>query len=1009
MRKHFLLLFLMALLPLASFAENIVIVPCVIDKYWGQADPGSAFGGKSLSNPNGVSTDMFYVASPATLPNDATSNPLTTADIAKCLKVTRVAGQTSEDIGSYKYLFTVDKTQRENFGDHNIIVQQNGDLNINKGKAVITGMSMSSWIYGQNPNQPTYTSATIGDINAVTENLITLTYSTEENGTYGTYEDVVNGQGGSYYVKATIADNANYDGTTAKKQFFINPKTISAVAITEDAQTITFGDPDASFTITLGDPTELEEDDNIENSFVVKVNAGDAGLPSAKGVYTVKVFPKNGNYTITTNDEATYTILAKAIDATGISILNMASLPSKEYKAGAWTLTTVNTPATYYTAGDEEVIGGTKQVGDLKTAEIPAELQVWDGNTRLAVTTDFTVAYESNINAGTATLTITGAGNYETDATHKLTANFTITTAPLNVSLTNSAQVVAYGDAWTTTVAITDADWKSNDDKTAFETAVATDASLMPTAAIVGDENYDEADKLTPGAHTVTISGGTAPANYRFVYATNNTVTVGKAEITIALKAGVTAVWDGENTATNVINALTNAYTLTGAPAVSADELFVGGSKPIVISAAAEAAENYKPGTYAITFQSHGATLADAYKDNYSLAWDDAATNFEITKNTGLKITALNQVVAKVDDVTLSDFDDDATVTGRGVTYSISGFAAGEDVENLSADLSALNIALTSNDHLLATGEYENDIIISNASSDYYDLAAAYVAGNLTVTGVGGALTLRFDADAADKIASADGNTGVTVTLGNKALTAKKWHAFVLPFETSAAELVAKLGKYVVVNTLQSSSIGANGVETVKFGLVMDEIPAGTPFLIKPAGDTNWNTNNFTGKTIVAAIAGTTATGTGAQFLGTYYADKSIRWGYNWETGEADPGYVYVENDNPANLSNPNAKSKFRWMDPTRETEGAWATPVNSAKSLSPMQAFLKLSENATGARIFVEDFENGTTSIKSLDADEINGLKVAEGWYTIDGIKLQSAPTQKGIYINNGKKIVVK
>ena len=99
-------------------------------------------------------------------------------------------------------------------------------------------------------------------------------------------------------------------------------------------------------------------------------------------------------------------------------------------------------------------------------------------------------------------------------------------------------------------------------------------------------------------------------------------------------------------------------------------------------------------------------------------------------------------------------------------------------------------------------------------------------------------------------------------------------------------------------------------------------------------------------------------------------------------------------------------------MDPTRgtvEEGGAWATPVSSAKSLSPMQAFLKLSETATGARIFVEDFENGTTSIKSLDADEIDGLKVAEGWYTINGIKLQSMPTEKGIYINNGKKVVIK
>jgi hypothetical protein len=32
-----------------------------------------------------------------------------------------------------------------------------------------------------------------------------------------------------------------------------------------------------------------------------------------------------------------------------------------------------------------------------------------------------------------------------------------------------------------------------------------------------------------------------------------------------------------------------------------------------------------------------------------------------------------------------------------------------------------------------------------------------------------------------------------------------------------------------------------------------------------------------------------------------------------------------------------------------------------------------------------------------------------AEGWYTVNGIKLQSAPTEKGVYINNGKKVVVK
>ena len=31
------------------------------------------------------------------------------------------------------------------------------------------------------------------------------------------------------------------------------------------------------------------------------------------------------------------------------------------------------------------------------------------------------------------------------------------------------------------------------------------------------------------------------------------------------------------------------------------------------------------------------------------------------------------------------------------------------------------------------------------------------------------------------------------------------------------------------------------------------------------------------------------------------------------------------------------------------------------------------------------------------------------DAWYTLDGIRLDSVPTASGIYINNGKKIVIK
>ncbi len=75
---------------------------------------------------------------------------------------------------------------------------------------------------------------------------------------------------------------------------------------------------------------------------------------------------------------------------------------------------------------------------------------------------------------------------------------------------------------------------------------------------------------------------------------------------------------------------------------------------------------------------------------------------------------------------------------------------------------------------------------------------------------------------------------------------------------------------------------------------------------------------------------------------------------------------------------------------------------------LKALAAYVEVPENVE-ARIFVEDLENGTTVIKELGVDGTNKAYNIEGWYTLDGIKLQGAPTEKGIYINNGKKVVIK
>ena len=46
-------------------------------------------------------------------------------------------------------------------------------------------------------------------------------------------------------------------------------------------------------------------------------------------------------------------------------------------------------------------------------------------------------------------------------------------------------------------------------------------------------------------------------------------------------------------------------------------------------------------------------------------------------------------------------------------------------------------------------------------------------------------------------------------------------------------------------------------------------------------------------------------------------------------------------------------------------------------------------------------------TSIGEIDTR--TGEITFDGWYTLDGVRLDSKPTQKGVYINNGKKVAIK
>ena len=79
-------------------------------------------------------------------------------------------------------------------------------------------------------------------------------------------------------------------------------------------------------------------------------------------------------------------------------------------------------------------------------------------------------------------------------------------------------------------------------------------------------------------------------------------------------------------------------------------------------------------------------------------------------------------------------------------------------------------------------------------------------------------------------------------------------------------------------------------------------------------------------------------------------------------------------------------------------------------RTLKACRAYFKFSNEAvSGSRRIVLDFGDETTGIHELVAPNSQLSAPNSPWYTIDGRRIEGAPTQKGLYINGNKKIIVK
>ena len=281
-------------------------------------------------------------------------------------------------------------------------------------------------------------------------------------------------------------------------------------------------------------------------------------------------------------------------------------------------------------------------------------------------------------------------------------------------------------------------------------------------------------------------------------------------------------------------------------------------------------------------------------------------------------------------------------------------------------------------DDKIATDDGKNALVIAyiGGNDNYEFVENPY--GDLAIGGVAGDIELN-DADEVSVEAN-EGTYNVTFTQ-SRGITVDTWQAAVLPVTVSVEDFSKAFG-YAVVDFLDMSKTTA---DEIHFSAVTDMIPAGTPFLFRPNGTkANFNEVTIENCTMPKSTADIVADGdnvvehaaTGVKFIGTFETENITT-----------AGYRYI--------------SKGKWYD----TADGKAKPY----VIKPLRAYLDLTALGSSAapRIVIENGDGTYTSIDRVTFE--NTVNGAEGWYTVNGMKLDKAPAEKGVYIKDGKKVVIK
>ena len=924
MRKHFLILMLMALLPLSTWAAvdpNQVTIQCANIAYTYAANDIPADGTDAIPDMIG----LYY-----------NPNGFTKAQVAEALTFTRV-GSTSTEVNELGYEYKLVKKAGYT-GDIDVtITGGNGTLYI-KRIPITINVTSKTVDYGVNP---TLTFTKEGD------------FLTGEAPTITCHNEAASTNAGTYTKKLTAsiegewAYEGHYNVTINPGTLTINKivgtasKAAAALATSVDVNAIIYNrlawKPE--LTVSYNNEVLTTESGAIAITYTNNINAGTATA-------TVNFINyKNGDNSDFKKD-VQFTIKKKSLGTDGVAAPGITTAFTSSFPGWTYSNTVKSTGGAatkvYY------------KVGDVKEA-----LDKATDYDREAVG-DFKNATANVAEADKPYYLFTGKGNYE--GTVKLAV--TIAQKELTITADNKDKVFGNADPELTFKYTGFATGDFTGTPGVDETPNDGVMTIAPTVTRAEGENV--------GTFTIKADGAVAN-NYKMKYVDGT--------FTITEKAILVQVTNVEKT---YGEADPKEFGYTVSPTSLA-------SKVSNVVLAREDGEDVKVGGYAITGTA------------------DAAAGYSVTVVPGvltinkadLKFTAKNQTIEQGEaPVVTSGIAEDADL------YTVSGFKY-EDEDNL--DISAATVTMSSTvTDVSPAGEYLGaaglQITVTGLTLDNYNVVP--VNGNVYVKGNGGTITLTrvakeriSEANVTELVEAYDGTTGHTVKIkfddatGYNTMKPNKWYAMVLPFETDVKEISNAFG-YAIVDLLKTTN---DNVHRTIFKLKMDnqKIPANTPFIIKVWNtlDLNAEPVQFTGKTIVKPAVGTALApngnlvsedAVGNKFIGSYDGIDGL--------GNSQAGY----------------SGHVTWFSLKQDDDlDEIAIKASDTAYLRQMSAFNFIVDTPATHEFIIEELGGETTVIRGINAEA--ETFTGDTWYNLNGMKMQNVPSTKGIYINNGKKFVVK